>query len=42
MSGLAEIEFKLAKLMPLKTVKSQQIEGALHSLSPLLHKLLSK
>ena len=28
--------------MPLKTVKSQQIEGSLHVPSPLLHELLSK
>ena len=28
--------------MPLKTVKSQKIEGSLHFPSPLLHKLLSK
>ena len=28
--------------MPLKTIKSQQIEGSLHFSSPLLGKLLSK
>ena len=41
-SRLASIELKLAKLIPLKTVKSQQIEGSLHFSSPLLHELLSK